>query len=356
MMSIRSIVVMIFAIFGWFACGCSKNNSDTTDPEIPAENDKTTYVNPVFQPVLADPSVIKSGCCFYAYGTEDDWGNEGGYHMVPIVRSDDLVNWVFVANAFVQKPAWKNQSGIWAPDVTEVSGKFYMYYSYSTWGDSNPGIGLAIADHPAGPFSDQGKVFDSNEIGVANSIDPFYIEENGNKYLFWGSFRGLFAVKLSNDGRQVVGEKKQIAFTHLEATYIYKRNEFYYLFGSEGSCCDGENSTYRVLVGRANSLLGPYTDKNGNNLLNGSYGEVLIHGNDGAGGFVGPGHNAEIVTDDEGTDWFIYHAMLKSHARLNNGVNRRSLLIDKLTWKNDWPEITGNQPSVLRQYGPVFKK
>lgn len=348
--------ISVLFILGLTGYGCSEEKGFKPIPERPADTVRLTYVNPVFQPVLADPTVVRCGSFFYAYGTEDNWGTEGGYHLVPIVKSNNLVNWTFLSDAFASKPSWKPQGGIWAPDVTEVDGQFWMYYSYSTWGDSNPGIGLAVSDRPEGPFTDLGKVFDSKQIGVPNSIDPFFIEENGVKYLFWGSFNGIYAVRLSDDGRHPVGDKVKVAFNHLEGCYIHKRNGYYYLFGSEGSCCEGANSTYRERVGRSTNLLGPYLDKDGNNIAWGNYGELILHGNAGSDGFAGPGHNAEIITDDEGTDWQLYHAMLKSNATLSNGTNRRSLMLDKITWVNDWPQIAGSQPSVLRQYGPVFKK
>lgn len=63
----------------------------------------------------------------------------------------------------------------------------------SSWGGGETcGIGVAISDTPQGPFTDLGKLFRSNEIGVHNSIDPFYIEDNGKKYLFWGSWWGIW--------------------------------------------------------------------------------------------------------------------------------------------------------------------
>lgn len=341
-------------IIGLTAYGCSKENGIKTIPQLPADTVRLTYVNPVFQPVLADPTIVRKGEFFYAYGTEDNWGSEGGYHLVPVLKSHNLVSWTYISDALRSKPMWKPHGGIWAPDVTEVDGKYFMYYSYSVWADSNPGIGLAIADQPEGPFMDQGKVFDSKEIGVNNSIDPFFIEENGVKYLFWGSFNGIYAVQLSDDGRKPVGGKIQVAYTHLEAVYIHKRNGFYYLFGSEGSCCEGANSTYRIKVGRSTQLLGPYTDKDRNKLVSGKYGELVVQRNDGTAGFAGPGHNAEIITDDKGTDWLLYHGMLKSKPTIDNETNRRTLILDKINWVNDWPEIAGQQPSVLKQYGPVF--
>lgn len=333
------------------ACGAK---DDPAGKPLPVLEEKLTYKNPVFQPVLADPSVVKDGEFFYAYGTEDDWRREGGYHLVPVIRSTDLVNWGLIGDAFSSKPSWKSSGGIWAPDVTEVDGKFYMYYSFSTWGDPNPGIGLAIAETPAGPFVDQGKVFLSDEVDVANSIDPFYIEEEGQKYLFWGSFHGIYAIPLTDDGKNFNGEKVKIAHNHLEAAYVHKKDGYYYLFGSEGSCCEGANSTYRIRVGRSASLLGPYVDKQGNKLADGPFGELVVKGSSGAGGYAGPGHNAEIITDEEGTEWFLYHAIRKTNPLLQNGASRRPLMLDKLIWKDGWPLLEGQQPSILERAAPVF--
>lgn len=314
-------------------------------------SDTLFYQNPVFEPVLADPSIIRVGEIFYAYGTEDNWGEEGGYHLVPVIRSTDLVHWEMVGNSMQKKPDWKARGGIWAPDVTQAGDEFWMYYSFSTWGDPNPGVGLAIAERPEGPFVDQGPVFTSEEIGVANSIDPFYWEENERKYLVWGSFHGLFLTELSADGRKSVGTKTQLAGNHLEAAYIHVRDGYYYLFGSAGTCCEGEKSTYRVLVGRSRSLVGPYLDADGNDLLNGKSGELVLMG---SAAVAGPGHNAEILTDSRGRDWLLYHGMELSQPKLANGTNRRALFLDPLIWENGWPKVKHTQPGLSVRAAPFF--
>lgn len=334
--------------------------SETANPAQKQKNDlplvdTLVYTNPVFEPVLADPTVIKVGDFFYAYGTEDNWGDEGGYHLVPVVKSKDLVEWEFVGNSMAKKPSWKDKGGIWAPDVTQVGDQYYMYYSFSTWGDPNPGIGLAIADLPEGPFVDHGAVFLSNEIGVDNSIDPFYIQNEGKKHLIWGSFHGLYMTELSADGKKPQGDKIKIAGDHLEAAYVYQKNGFYYLFASAGSCCEGAKSTYRVLVGRSEKLSGPYLDDQGRNMLVRDSGTLVVKSNSKSNGYAGPGHNAEIVTDDAGQDWMIYHGMDKNNAKLKNGTNRRVLLLDKLNWNNGWPVIIGQEPSTTSHAKPIFK-
>lgn len=318
------------------------------------------YSNPVFGPVFADPSIIKAkDGNYYAYGTEDAW-DDGLNHLVPIIRSEDLTHWTFVRDAFDVKPLWKDDGGLWAPDISlHKDGKYYLYYSVSVWGDPNPGIGVATADNPEGPFADQGKLFDSNEIGVANSIDPFYFEDgDGKAYLFWGSFHGIFGIALSADGLKTAGEKFPIADIQYEAPYIVKRNGYYYFFGSSGSCCEGAFSTYHVKVGRAKSIQGPYVDREGNDLAAGG-GTLLLQANteSGAGGqsFVGPGHNA-VIDDDSGQDWIVYHAIDPDDPTLMNGASKRPMMIDPIVWKDGWPTVEGDAPGTAPKPGPHAKQ
>ncbi|MBE8721966.1 arabinan endo-1,5-alpha-L-arabinosidase [Sphingobacterium sp. Ka21] len=317
------------------------------------------YTNPVFTPILADPSVIRDPLTgyFYAYGTEDRWPS-GTNQIVPIVRSQDLVNWSYVGNAFSNKPAWKPSGGVWAPDIAYVNGKYHLYYSMSIWDDPDPGIGLAIADYPAGPFSDYGKLFLSSEIGVPNSIDPFYYEDDGKKYLFWGSFdntseQGTHAVELTENGRSVrdMSQKFKIAAGDWEAVNIFKKNGYYYFFGSKGGCCDGANSTYRVLVARSTNLLGPYLDRNGNDIADRGNGTLVLQRN---AQYAGPGHNAPIMTDNNGDDWILYHAIDVNNPMVN-GVNQRVLMLDKIHWDTQgWPLVNNGYPSFESMLKPVF--
>ena len=188
-------------------------------------------------------------------------------------------------------------------------------------------------------------LFRSKTIQVQNSIDQFFMEDNGKKYLFWGSFRGIYGIELSGDGLSVRdgAKKKQVAGTAYEGTYIHKRGDYYYLFASIGSCCEGLKSTYTTVVGRSDSLFGPYTDKQGRPMMENHH-EVLIHGNDA---FVGTGHNSEIVTDDRGNDWVLYHAVSREHP------TGRVLMLDRIRWRDGWPEVEGASPS-LEAEAPEF--
>ena len=271
---------------------------------------------------------------FYLYATED-------IRNTPILRSKDLVNWDKIGTAFTNdtRPTFEPKGGLWAPDINYINGKYVLYYSMSVWGGEwTCGVGVATSNNPEGPFEDHGSLFRSNEIDVQNSIDQFYIEENGKKYLFWGSFRGIYAIELSDDGLSLKpdAEKLKVAGTAYEGVYIHKRNGFYYMFASIGSCCRGLESTYTTVVGRSDNLFGPYKDKQGRLMMNNNH-EVLIGKNEK---FVGTGHNSEIVTDNNGRDWILYHAVSVDNP------SGRVLMLDEVQWKDNWPFVETSSPSL----------
>ena len=324
-----------FLILTLSACSSKKINVSSS-PE-------NYYSNPVINQSLPDPTVIKAqDGLFYLYATEN-------IRNTPIYKSSNLIDWTFVGTAFTNetRPTFEPKGGLWAPDINFINGKYVLYYSMSVWGGEwTCGIGVAVADKPEGPFTDKGKLFRSNEIGVQNSIDQFYIEENGKKYLFWGSFRGIYAIELSDDGLSVKSgaEKKQIAGTAYEGTYIYKKGKYYYFIASIGRCCEGLNSNYTTVVARSENLFGPYVDKQGKPILENNH-EILIEGNDK---FVGTGHNSEIVTDKKGQTWMFYHAFPTENVK-----SGRVLMLDQIKWKDNWPYVDGNMPSYTAKK-PVF--
>jgi arabinan endo-1,5-alpha-L-arabinosidase len=308
--------------------------------------DEIMYSNPVISRSTPDPTLIRAADgYFYLYATED-------IRNTPIYRSNNLVDWSLMGTAFTNatRPTFEPNGGLWAPDINYIDGKYVLYYSMSVWGGEwTCGIGVATAEKPEGPFTDRGKLFRSNEIGVQNSIDPFYMDDNGKKYLFWGSFRGIYYVELSDDGLTLKNpanpQPQQIAGTAFEGTYIYKRDNYYYLFASVGSCCNGLNSTYRLVAGRSASLTGPYLNKQGESMMNNAY--SLVVGSNSR--FVGNGHCSEIVLDEAGNDWIFFHGW-----DIDYPDNKRGLLLNKLSWdRSGWPYVTAASPSIISEV-PVF--
>lgn len=308
-----------------------------------------TYTNPVFNSDTPDPTVQRApDGTFWCYATG-----------CKTRKSKDLMKWSTVNDVFT-RPTWndttvvengqkvKKNYSVWACDCNYVDGTYIMYYALALWGNTTrTGIGVATGTRPD-KMKDVGRMFRSTEIGVTNSIDPCFVEEFDKKYLVWGSFHDLYITELSSDGLKVKNfqKKTKLAGGAFEGVMIYKRGKYYYMFASVGSCCEGVNSTYRTVVGRSTSLMGPFVNKQGGKMYDNNY-TTIIKGNDR---WKGPGHNSEIITDDNGDDWIMYHAY-----DAKDDSKGRVLLLDKIVWgKDDWPTVGDGTPSTTPQQGPVF--
>ena len=232
-------------------------------------NAQKKYSNPVYGSDFPDPTVQRAlDGTFYAYATG-----------CKCKKSTDLVNWTNVSGV-ISRPTWNDSTytdaegksktdyySLWAADVNYVDGKYICYYASALWGNgSRTGIGVAVGDSPT-KFTDKGKLFRSTEIGVKNSIDPCYVEEFDKKYIVWGSFNDICIAELTEDALAIKNFnpinnpqpngswKRHAGVTKLaggafEGAMIYKRGKYYYLFCSVGSCCNGENSTYKTVEQR----------------------------------------------------------------------------------------------------------
>ena len=301
------------------------------------------YHNPTHPYEFADPTVVRtSDGTYYAYASNMERDSESQEAMVPILRSDDLVDWTYIGDAFDSYPDWRDDdASLWAPDVNYYGGEYRIYYSYSTWGsDDNPGIGLATSDTPDGTFTDQGPVFRESDLGMTNCIDAEFRVVDGTPYMVWGSFYGIYGVELTADGRDYVsGTTFHLAGDNKEAPWIMERNGYYYLFYSTGYCCEGYDSTYEIEVGRSDSFFGPYYNQNGDDLrdLNDHHDGVAVVTGDSR--FPGPGHNGGIQ-DDNGDWWMLYHAYDRREPEYVEGTWNRVLMTDRIEWDGDgWPVV-----------------
>lgn len=307
-----------------------------------------TYTNPVITfSSVADPTVIRTDEGFYLYATQTN------SYWIPIYFSKDLVNWEFKRSAFrkATRPTEDVLPGggaFWAPEIRYINGKYVLYFSWAKWGDGSISYtAVATSDSPVGDFLNAKPLLITDDFG-SNCIDQFYYEEDGKKYMFVGSFNGIYVTKLTDDGLSVKrgadGKpvlKKQVCGRAFEGTNIYKKGKYYYLFASMNNCCpnNGMDSKYKVVVGRSENLLGPYVDRKGKDMLDNSW-ELVLEG-DGET-FFGPGHNSIIIPDDAGTDWMIYHSYVKE----NGTVGGRLGMLDRIVWSADgWPTIKKCVPS-----------
>ena len=317
------------------------------------------YTNPVLKVNCPDPTVLddreRTGW-FYVYSTQttvdglvnkDSSSATGESEVInlPVYRSKDMINWEFVCDGFPYgRPSWVEGSNLWAPDINYFDGKYVLYYALGKWGAIfQEGSGVAVSDSPTGPFIDKGKVVDFKSLGTLNSIDPNFFDDGEEKYILWGSLGGgIDIVRLSDDGLSVAegAKKKHLSARNMEAAYLYKRDGFYYLFASKGSCCAEEESTYRLVVARSEDIEGPYVSPSGQKFTSLSYDHVILEA-DRHGEFIGPGHNAQIITDSQGQDWMFYHSYWKG-----TGYKGRCLNLGPVFWDEEgWPYFKDGVPS-----------
>ncbi len=242
-------------------------------------------------------------------------------------------------DAFSTKPGWWSSYGAteaWAPDISYQGGKYLMYYAVSTFGSNRSAIGLATSTTGLpGSWTDQGTVYSSTTASDYNAIDPnLFVDGDGKWWLSFGSWwTGLKMIQINpSTGKQLSSNTTRYSLASrptgtkaVEAPYIVKRGGYYYLFASYDTCCAGTGSTYKVKVGRATSVTGPYYDKNGVALMNNGGTPVL----ESHGRYIGPGGQS-IMKDTDG-DLIVYHY----YDGNDNGTPK--LGINLLNWSSGWP-------------------
>lgn len=270
---------------------------------------------------------------------------------INLFRSPDLRHWEHVGKVFDKPvPDWAHRdvpgaNGIWAPDLTYHDGLYYLYYSVSTMGSQRSVIGLAVnkSIDPTSPdykWQDRGKVIESSPNGNDfNAIDPaLFVDQHGRWLLFFGSYwTGIKVVEVDPaTGKpkpdaeiQAVASRPDNASHAIEAAFVIFHDGYYYLFASWDFCCDGADSTYKIVVGRSRTATGPYVDADGKPMLDGG-GTLVFEGNER---WRGPGHNG-IITTDAG-QWMILHTYDMHHLDA-----QRILQVRPLTWTKDgWPQV-----------------
>lgn len=324
-----------------------------------------------------DPSMIKHDDRYYMFHT-----GRGISNWV----SRDMINWIRLDPVFESAPEWTQdvvpefENHIWAPSISFHNGTYYLYYSVSSFGRNNSAIGLVTnqtlnPDDPEFEWEDQGIVIESVPgRDMWNAIDAtLSFDEDGTPWLAFGShWMGIKLVQLEDDLKTVAitpegNEWYTIAERHrywklderdagdsanpeldyddlypnaildlnrqsesgaIEAPFIFKKGDYYYLFVSWDRCCRGENSTYKVVVGRSTDITGPYLDKAGQRMDYGG-GSLVVKGNDE---YAAVGHNSVYTFD--GTDYLVAHGYDLSDE------GRSKLVILEVTWDDDgWPVV-----------------
>jgi arabinan endo-1,5-alpha-L-arabinosidase len=269
---------------------------------------------------------------------------DGGYlvahtaHGVGLKTSTDRTAFrnagtVFPGGAPWTTPYTGGDRNLWAPHLSYANGRYYLYYSASSFGSNRSAIFLATSTSGnSGTWNNQGLVIESFTSNDYNAIDPhLQVDAQGRWWMAFGSFwSGLKMVRIDPaTGKRYDGNLYSLAGRGggaIEAPTLFHRGGWYYLFVSFDMCCQGARSTYRIMVGRSREITGPYRDRNGTAMTSGGGTEVLS----GHGRVHGPGH--QDVFADTDSDILAYHYYADDGTAL--------LGINLLGWDSSgWPYV-----------------
>ncbi|GAA0482125.1 arabinan endo-1,5-alpha-L-arabinosidase [Paractinoplanes deccanensis] len=252
-----------------------------------------------------DPGIVKKPDGTYLIAHTGD--------NIPLKTSADRTAFRDAGVVFPGGASWTTaytggSANLWAPDLSYRNGRYYLYYSASTFGSNRSAIFLATSTTGAsGSWTNQGLVIESRTSDNFNAIDPnLYVDPSGRWWMSFGSFwSGIKQVQLNpSTGKRLDSTIRSLAGRGggaIEAPYLFRHGSYYYLFVSFDLCCRGASSTYRIMVGRSTSPTGPFADRNGTAMTSGGGTEILA----GQGSVHGPG--GQSVFTDVDADVLVYH-------------------------------------------------
>ncbi|MCQ2375280.1 MAG: family 43 glycosylhydrolase [Salinivirgaceae bacterium] len=279
------------------------------------------------QPFIHDPSTLAE--CdgnYYTYGT-----GGGG-----LVSTDGGWTW-----SSIKAPEGVNvrPGGGAAPDALKIGDRYLIVYGATGGGlgGTHRGEILTMWNKTLDPNSPDFKYSEPNVVAWSedgddcDAIDPGLLLDptTGRLWMSYGTYFGFIRlVELDPEtGKRVEGNEAINIGIDCEASDLIYRDGWYYLLGTHGTCCDGVNSTYNIVVGRSRQVTGPYVDNTGRTMIQGG-GKMVIAAHDKV---VGPGHFGRTIVT-EGIE------KMSCHFEADYNQSGYSVLgIRPLLWKNGWP-------------------
>lgn len=323
-----------------------------------------------------DPSVFKDvDGQYYTFGS----------HFA-VTRSSNLMQWQQVSrdggSSNLYSRDWRQvlsdafahvgsgAGSTWAPAVHHFEGKYYMYYSLSTFGSSVSYIGRVEADSVLGPYDNSVEIVKSDGRGGPNAIDPeLFFDKDGRLWMVYGSFFAGIYIKEMHASGPDVGKPLESGYGTLlwqggnqgpEGPVIFysPETDFYYLMASHGSLF----TNYNMRVARSANPDGPYVDPRGFNVSNFRDSGMKLAGNYQFSGYptgyAALGHNSVLVED--GQYFAVYHTRYRQGATGVTG-NHNQFVNQMFFNKNGWPVLAPNrfageqlQPITMEQASKAY--
>lgn len=303
-------ILSLGLLLGLVACGVDDENPG---PALPSQPRYGEVIDLPDAAGAADPAVIEVDGAWYLYPTHTGID-------VECWRSTDLETWTYEGVVWgpAESGTW-NDAKVWAPDVFEHEGQFYLYYT------ANMKIGVAVADDPTGPFVD---VYDhpllgGGQGGVAfNTIDAhMFRDADGAFYLYATGYLPIAYLRVFLMADPVtVGGDWEFLFAANPLSWELFINEgpwmivhdgvYYLMYSGHGA----DRPRYSLGYATASCPMGPFTKYQGNPILKA----------DEEYDFWGPGHNSVTVGPD-GDFWIFYHTKDNRHVGWDRHVRKNRI-------------------------------
>lgn len=254
--------------------------------------------NPIFEGRYADPEGVVFGDTYWIYPTYSAPYDE--QQFFDAFSSKDLVKWTKHERIIDSSRIKWLRRALWAPAAIEKDGKYYLFFGANDVHEGEiGGIGVAVADNPAGPFEDYlGKPLIGEIINGAQPIDQFvFKDKDGTLYMYYGGWRHCNVAKLRDDLRGFVpfddGEtfKEVTPEGYVEGPFMFIRDGKYYFMWSEGGWTGPD---YRVAYAVSDNPLGPFVRKG-----------VILRTDENVA--TGAGHHSVLHNPRSGKYYIVYH-------------------------------------------------
>jgi beta-xylosidase len=297
---------------------------DTSRVSIEQPLGATHYQNPVYAGDFADPFVLLAGTEYFGYAT-----NTRGFN-VPVLRSDDLIEWRAAGDALPRLPSWAETGRklTWAPSVIAVNDHYVLLFTARDYFSGLQCVGRAESGSPAGPFIPDDTAPFICQVESGGSIDASVTRDStGQAYVIWKNDGNccdkpvaLWGQRLSEDGRTLVGSPTELLRPDqpwegplIEGPTMWQEQGTWHLLYSANRW---NSDSYATGYAACASPLGPCQKA--------LTGPLLMSDEETAG----PG-GAEAFTDVSGRRWLAYHAWNAGRVGYSRG-GVRSLRIDRV--------------------------
>lgn len=312
---------------------------------VPGEN---PLVHDVF---TADPATLVYRDTVYLYVGHDQATGDQMFNMNEwlLYTSTDMRNWTPRGTVMkVTDFTWAVRDA-WAAQVVEKDGRFYFFTTAQHGAENSKAIGVAVADHPAGPFVDaRGSALVTDRTTPSpngwDDIDPTaFVDADGTAWLAWGN-PNLYLARLAPGMTEFDGPIRQLYLpNYTEGPWLHRRGDTYYL---SYACFAHQGMWEKICYATAPAMTGPWTYRG--IITDQTRKSYTIH---------------PAIMEYRGQWYFFYHDALLTVNGEEGGLGRRAVALEYLFYNDDGTirpirqtrEGVSRPPAPgTRHEGPVF--